>query len=111
MLTELIKELKKNDFNVTYGAWGQGRAPKLPYLVILETEDDSLFADNKRYFKVSSYDVELYFDKKDPNLELKLESFFDDQNIPFLKTSDVYIADDRFFEKVYQIEIGENYGS
>lgn len=107
MLTKLIKGLKDNGFQVTYGQWGQGKAPKLPYLVIIETDDVSFFADDSRFYKIRAYDVEFYFERKDPNFEEKLESFFDENDIPFSKGADAYIPEERFFEKVYSIEIGE----
>lgn len=107
MLSDLIKQLKTLGLPVTYGAWMSGQAPTLPYLVVLDTGRDDLYADQSNYFKLQNYDVELYFDKKNPEIEETVESLLADSGFSFAVSEDIYIETERMFEKIYSIEIGE----
>lgn len=107
MLSDLTDMLKSLELPTTYGHWASGQAPKLPYLVITENQPEDLAADNSHYYPIKSFDIELYFEKKDPNLETKIESFFSDQDIPYAVSEDYWIANEKFYQKSYSIELGE----
>lgn len=107
MLSDLIKQLKTIGLPVAYGHWPSGKVPELPYLIVLERAATDVFADNTRFYRVKNYDVELYFEKKDPNLEQKIESFFDTQEIAYASSDDYWIESEKFYQKIYDIGIGE----
>ncbi|MCH4171928.1 MAG: hypothetical protein LKF36_11945 [Lactobacillus sp.] len=106
MLSELINLLKVL-LPVTYGAWQTGHVPKLPYFVVLETYNNDMMADSKHYYKVRNYNVEYYFERKDPNLEKKIEDFFESEGIIYTAGEDIWISSEKFYEKVYTISLGE----
>lgn len=107
MLKELIKLLQSLNYPVTYGSWIKGQVPSLPYLVVLEQARDDMFADEIQYYKKHSYDIELYFNNKNTNLEESIEQLLTDNQIPFSISEDIYIETEYMFEKIYSIEIGE----
>jgi hypothetical protein len=63
-----------------------------------------MFADNGVYFKISQLNMELYTDKKDPELEEKLEDILTAHEIPWEK-SEVWIDSEKMYEVLYQTEI------
>jgi len=107
MLSELITLLKLLNLPVTYNHWVPGQVPKLPYLVVTENEPSDLMADGGHYYKTKNFDVEYYFEKKDPVLEEKIESFFEHEDIGYEPFEDAWIPDDKFYEKIYSINLGE----
>ena len=107
MLSDLISNLNQLGLPVTYGSWKEGQAPDLPYLIVLETSREDLAADDSKYYKVHTYNVEFYFEFKNPDIEDEIEAFFDNHEIPYAISEDTWIESERFFEKIYLIEIGE----
>lgn len=107
MLADLIAMLKLLGLPVAYNHWNPGQVPKLPYLVITEITPDDLMADGVRYYKTKNFNIEYYFENKDPDLETKIESFFEHENIGYLPFEDIWIAEERFYEKIYEINLGE----
>lgn len=106
MLSELIALLKLIGLPVTYGRWSVGHVPKLPYFVVVEQAREDFMADGEHYYKVQNFDIELYFEEKDPILEDKIESFFDKEAIAYDVSEDMWIDSERFFEKVYNVNLG-----
>ncbi len=75
---------------------------KLPYLIYL-TEDTSNFgADNKVYYKIDNWVIELYTDKKDINLEIRLEALLDDVELYYEKY-EAYIDAEKMYQVRYEI--------
>lgn len=73
-----------------------------PYLIYL-TEDTSNFgADNKVYFKINNWVIELYTDKKDLNLEAKLEKLLDEAELYYEKY-EAYIDTEKIYQVRYEI--------
>lgn len=73
-----------------------------PYLIYL-TEDTSNFgADNKVYFKVDNWVIELYTDKKDLNLETRLEVLLEDAELYYQKY-EAYIDTEKMYQVRYEI--------
>lgn len=105
MLNELIN-LLKSLLPVTYGSWQTGQVPDLPYFVLIETYPSDMMADGKHYYKVRNYTVELYFEKKDPNLEAKIEDFFESEGLPYETSEDLWISSEKFYKKDYTISLG-----
>ncbi len=94
---ELLKQMK---LPLAYNHFKQ--AQSTPYLVYL-TEDTSNFgADNKVYFKVENWVVELYTDKKEINLETKLEVLLEDAYLYYEKY-ETYIETEKIYQVRYEI--------
>lgn len=91
----------------TLNAWGKGHAPALPYIAIVDTGREDQFADDTRFIKVPTYRIELYYERKDPALEDKIESFFDASEILWSTDGDTAIDTEGMYERIYYVEKGE----
>lgn len=101
-LRQLLNQLK---ISTKYRAFEEGQAPKLPYLLYYEDNDDgTLKADNFNYAPVKNMILELYTDDKDLSLEERLENILNENRIEF-DSEEVYIESEQMFEKYYSITI------
>lgn len=78
---------------------------KLPYICFLEDTSDNTFADNKVYYEESTVMIELYSEIKDMTLENSLKTLLNSNEIPYEKTMETYMDDERMYEVVYTIEL------
>lgn len=90
---------------ITYRLWKKGAVPPLPYIVYYSRRSDNFAADNKVYSKHEKVVVELYSHKKDLAKEATIETFFENNNIVWEKTSEEYWEEESLYEIVYEIEI------
>ncbi len=96
--------LKEAELPLAYDHFAEGESPEPPFLIFLFPGSDNMFADNGVYFKISQLNMELYTDKKDPELEEKLEDILTAHEIPWEK-SEVWIESEKMYEVLYQTEI------
>mgnify|MGYP003486375034 FL=1 len=96
--------LKEAGLPLAYDHFAEGESPEPPFLIFLFPGSDNMFADNGVYFKISQLNMELYTDKKDPELEEKLEDILTAHEIPWEK-SEVWIDSEKMYEVLYQTEI------
>ena len=101
---ELTNMLKEAGLPLAYDHFAEGESPEPPFLIFLFPGSDNMFADNGVYFKISQLNMELYTDKKDPELEEKLEDILTAHEIPWEK-SEVWIDSEKMYEVLYQTEI------
>ena len=96
--------LKEAGLPLAYDHFAEGESPEPPFLIFLFPGSDNMFADNGVYFKISQLNMELYTNKKDPELEEKLEDILTAHEIPWEK-SEVWIDSEKMYEVLYQTEI------
>ncbi|WP_425539444.1 hypothetical protein [Microaceticoccus formicicus] len=72
-------------------------AQKLPYLVYLGSGSSNFVADNRVYNSENNYTVEYYFDRKSTTTEKKIEKLFNDNEIVWQKSEDIYIRDEEMY--------------
>ena len=96
--------LKEAGLPLAYDHFAEGESPEPPFLIFLFPGSDNMFADNGVYFKISQLNMELYTNKKDPELEEKLEDILTAHEIPWEK-SEVWIESEKMYEVLYQTEI------
>lgn len=101
---DITNMLKKAGLPLAYDHFAEGESPEPPFLIFLFPGSDNMFADNGVYFKISQLNMELYTDKKDPELEEKLEDILTAHEIPWEK-SEVWIDSEKMYEVLYQTEI------
>lgn len=101
-LAELNAKLEVTGFPVTYRAWPEEKAPPLPFICYLCTGDDALFADGITYYSFNNVRVELYTRSKNPKAEEKVEAALSDFH---WKKSETYIASERCYMILYEIEV------
>ena len=101
---DITNMLKEAGLPLAYDHFAEGESPEPPFLIFLFPGSDNMFADNGVYFKISQLNMELYTDKKDPELEEKLEDILPAHDIPWEK-SEVWIDSEKMYEVLYQTEI------
>lgn len=101
---DITNMLKEAGLPLAYDHFAEGESPDPPFLIFLFPGSDNIFADNGVYFKISQLNMELYTDKKDPELEEKLEDILTAHEIPWEK-SEVWIDSEKMYEVLYQTEI------
>lgn len=101
---DITNMLKEAGLPLAYDHFAEGESPEPPFLIFLFPGSDNMFADNGVYFKISQLNMELYTDKKDLELEEKLEDILTAHEIPWEK-SEVWIDSEKMYEVLYQTEI------
>ena len=99
---ELYAVLTKCGIPAAYGAFGNSPPP--PYIIFERYGSESICADNRTIRLYDEYRVELYTDKRNEELEEKLEELFDNAEIEY-EISESYVSDERLFQTVYEIII------
>lgn len=79
------------------------KSTQLPYLIFYEDISNNTFADNKVYYENNDYILELYTEIKDITLENSLKTLLNNNEIPYQKTMETYLDDERMYEIVYEI--------
>ena len=101
---DITNMLKEAGLPLAYDHFAEGESPEPPFLIFLFPGSDNMFADNGVYFKISQLNIELYTDKKDPELEEKLEDILTAHEIPWEK-SEVWIDSEEMYEVMFSFEI------
>ena len=101
---DITNMLKEAGLPLAYDHFAEGESPEPPFLIFLFPGSDNMFADNGVYFKISQLNMELYTDKKDPELEEKLEDILTAHEIPWEK-SEVWIDSEKMYEVMFSFEI------
>lgn len=98
-IVELLEGLPVND--VVYMT--NSAKVETPYIAYYGDGADTMQADNHNYFRENTYLVQYYFDKKDEELERKIEERFDENHLVWTKSPDVYIPEDKINMIYYMI--------
>lgn len=99
-LDEIYSKLKTLDIPVAYLQFQKPQ--KLPFIAYYESHTIVKGADNYNLFRVTEVTIELYSDKKNPDLERKIEKLFFDVEIE--KNVDTYVKDENMFLTVFSFE-------
>jgi hypothetical protein len=99
---ELVTMLEEANLPLAYDHFAEGESPEPPFLIFLSPSSEIFGADNISYAAFPEINVELYTNKKDPELEQRIENIFTRHGIYYLK-SETWIESERFFEVLYQI--------
>lgn len=75
----------------------------LPFLIYNFSEPEILAAENIVYSSKNHYEVNYYFDKKDLRIEKKIEELFNENEIYYKKTEDIYIEDEDMYMITYEV--------
>lgn len=103
-IQELSAHLKTLGIPVAYSHFQQGEHVKLPFICYLDLGSDNIQADNIAYVKVKQVRVELYFNKKDYELEERLERLFDELGL-YYNAYEHWIAYESMFQREYELEL------
>lgn len=96
-LYELLKQMK---LPLAYSHFSKAQNP--PYLVYFTEDSNTFAADNRVYFKEANWVIELYTDKKDLNLETRLEVLLEDAELYYEKY-EAYIDTEKMYQIRYEL--------
>ena len=99
---EIVTMLEEANLPLAYDHFAEGESPEPPFLIFLSPSEEIFGADNISYASFLEINVELYTDKKDPELEQRIENIFTKHDVYYLKF-ETWIESERFFETLYQI--------
>lgn len=91
---------------VAYRSFEEGSAPALPFLCFVETGTNNVMADNKVQAVITDYDIELYEDKRNSELEAAVEEALNTNDIPWNRYPE-WIEDERMWQITYEVEVSE----
>lgn len=103
-MDRLLKILAEIGLPFAYDHFAEGESPKPPFICYLLPNSGNFSADGTAYYKISTVHIEVYTDKKDLELEQKVESVLDTDGI-FYNKSEVWIAREKLYEVNYKFEM------
>ena len=104
---EILSILSEIDLPFAYDHFAEGESPEPPFMVFLFPRSNNFGADNKVYQKINVLHIELYTDKKSPDIETQVEAVLDKYELFYEKT-EVWIASERLYEVLYEMEVIQN---
>jgi hypothetical protein len=106
---ELENSLKTTGFPVTYRQFKVDKKnppPEPPYIVYFRSDDTNISSDVKVHGKFRNYQIELYFVKKDSEIEQQIETVLENIDTGYF-TSETWIESEELYQVVYQIKVIE----
>ena len=102
-LSDFAVILEQANLPITYRAFKIGNAPDLPYLVYYESSPVINAADNTVNHQIKSVTVELAFERKDEDLEERLEELWKSHELFFEAQEETFIETERLYVKPYTV--------
>ena len=102
--SEIVAMLEGTGLPLAYDHFAEGDAPQPPFLVYLFPSSHNFRADDTVYQKINDLHVELYTDRKQPDVENIVEEALDSQGLVYDKT-EVWIAEEQLYEVLYSMEV------
>ena len=87
-----------------YDHFAEGESPDPPFLCFLYPQAAEFGADNIVYHCFSQLDIEVYTDRKDPELEQKVEAVLSAYEL-FYHKSEVWIEDEKMYAVLYELTV------
>jgi len=103
-MDDLVKLMTETGIPFAYDHFAEGESPEPPFICYLLPESDNFAADGIAYCKISRVHIELYTDKKDPEMEKRAEAVLSGHGIFYHKT-EVWIDSEKLYEVLYQFEM------
>ena len=101
---DVLDMLDETGLPSAYHHFAEGESPDPPFLVFLFPESDNFGADNRVYQKADVLNIELYTDRKDPEIEADVEAVLSNHDL-FYDKSEVWIESEKMYEVLYQVRI------
>ncbi len=99
-LSEIYEKLCTLDIPVAYLQFSKPQ--KLPFIAYLEAGTEIQGADNYNLYRRVTIQIELYSEKKNPDLERKIENLF--RSVEIEKGGDKYLENENMFMTVFSFE-------
>ena len=105
-MEQIVKILDEIGIPFAYDHFAEGESPDPPFICYLSANSDNFAADGKVYYKIDEYHIELYTDRKDPELEDSVEAVLDGHGV-FYDKSEVWIESEKLYEVMYSFQGGK----
>nr|DAR98092.1 MAG TPA: tail completion protein [Caudoviricetes sp.] len=102
-LSEFADILEQANLPVTYRAYQENNVPDMPYLIYYESSPSINAADNTINHEIKSVTVELAFERKDEDLEERLEELWKSHELFFEAQEETFIETERLYVKPYTV--------
>ena len=102
-MDELISIMEGIGLPYAYDHFAEGESPSPPFLCFLCPGSNNFGADGGVYYKADEVNIELYTDRKDPEVEQRIETVLDEHGVFYDKT-EVWIESERLYEVLYSFE-------
>ncbi len=100
----VVQMITRMGLPYAYDHFAEGESPEPPFLVYLYPSSNNFAADGIVYHKRDRLHIELYTDKKDPDLEDRIESVINGYGL-FFNKSETWIPSEKLYEVLYQMEV------
>ena len=100
-IAEMMEEM---GLPFAYHHFAEDESPAPPFLLFLSPRENTFSADNLAYFSCKQLDIELYTDKKLPELEEQVETVLAQHEIYYTKT-ELFIDSEELYEVLYEMEV------
>ena len=91
-------------FSYAYDHFAEGESPDPPFFCFLYPQAEEFGADNIVYHSFSHLDIEVYTDRKDAELEQKVEAVLSAYEL-FYNKSEVWIEEEKMYEVLYELTV------
>jgi len=98
---ELISLLESSGMPYAYSHFE--KEMELPFIAYIQTSAPHISANDKVYVKNSEYDIEIYTEEYDPEVEKTFEALIERQETYYEKVPAVYIKDEDMFKVTYTV--------
>lgn len=105
-MDDVLSILAEIGLPFAYHHFTEGESPDPPFICYLTPGSDNFAADGKVYYKIDEYHIELYTDRKDPELEDSVEAVLDGHGV-FYDKSEVWIESEKLYEVMYSFQGGK----
>jgi hypothetical protein len=102
-MDELVLMVSEIGLPFAYDHFAEGESPEPPFLCYLLPGSRNFAADGRVYHKVNEVRLEFYTDRKEPEMELRIEDLLDGHGV-FYNKSEVWIESERLYEVLYVFE-------
>ena len=102
-MDDVLSILAEIGLPFAYHHFAEGESPDPPFICYLTPGSDNFAADGKVYYKIDEYHIELYTDRKDPELEDSVEAVLDEHGV-FYDKSEVWIESEKLYEVMYSFQ-------
>ncbi len=100
----IVEMLEETSLPFAYDHFAEGDSPALPFICFLFPSSDNFMADGQVYQKIDALHIELYTERKQPDVESRLEAVLDRYGIGYNK-SEVWIDTEQMYEVLYSTGI------
>ena len=105
-MDDVLSVLAEIGLPFAYHHFAEGESPDPPFICYLTPGSDNFASDGKVYYKIDEYHIELYTDRKDPELEDSVEAVLDGHGV-FYDKSEVWIESEKLYEVMYSFQGGK----